>query len=116
MAAVTPGDLKRAIENRDASTLIGFYADDAVMRIIDRDHPPSAPLELNGRDEIATFYDDVCGRAMTHEVQSAVGDGERLAFTEACAYPDGARVFCQAMLTLSDGVIREQVNVQAWDA
>lgn len=33
--------LKRAIEGRDTSTLTGFYADGAVMRIIDRDNPPS---------------------------------------------------------------------------
>lgn len=108
--------LKRAIEGRDAGTLASLYADDAVMRIIDRDNPPSAPRELKGRTDIAAFFDDVCGRAMVHEVESGIEDDNRLAFTQACAYPDGTRVFCSAMLELADGKITRQTIVQAWDA
>jgi ketosteroid isomerase-like protein len=115
MTSVTTTQLKQAIEGRDARALTGFYADDAVMRIIDRDHPPSAPLELHGKGEIRSFYEDVCGRAMTHHVDSLVADHDHLAFTQACAYPDGARVFSTAMLTLADGLITDQTNVQAWD-
>jgi hypothetical protein len=118
MASITPvtaATLKQAIENREAQTLIGFYADNATIRIIDRDHPPSQPMELNGKTEIARYYDDVCGRAMTHRVDAAVADAQHLAFTQACAYPDGARVFCTAMLDLADGKIVRQVSVQAWD-
>jgi hypothetical protein len=116
MPSLTPRNLKRAIEHRDAGVLAGFYADDALLRIIDKDHPPSAPMELHGRAEIARFYDDVCGRAMTHKIESAVGDRDHLAFSETCAYEDGMRVFCTAMLTLQDGQIAEQTTVQAWDA
>ena len=107
--------LKQAIEGRDAGTLTGLYADDAVMRIIDRDHPPSAPRELRGISDIAAFFDDVCGRAMTHAIENGVEDGDRLAFTQACAYPDGTRVFCSAMIELADGKIARQTTVQAWD-
>jgi ketosteroid isomerase-like protein len=109
-------DLKAAIESRNAAGLIALYADDAVMRIIDRDNPPSRPRELKGRPAIAAFYDDVCSRAMTHEVENGVSDGRRLAFTQACAYPDGTRVFCSAMIETADGRITRQTNVQAWDA
>jgi hypothetical protein len=112
---VTAAGLKQAVENREAQTLIGFYADNATMQIIDRDHPPSKPMKLVGKTEIARYYEDVCGRAMTHRVDSAVGDANHLAFTQACAYPDGARVFCTAMLDLADGKIVRQVSVQAWD-
>jgi len=112
---VTAAGLKQAVENREASTLIGFYADNATMRIIDRDHPPSKPMELKGKTEIARYYEDVCGRAMTHRVESTVADAQHLAFTQACAYPDGARVFCTAMLELADGKIVRQTSVQAWD-
>lgn len=108
--------LRTAIEGRDAAGLIALYADDAVMRIIDRDNPPSRPRELKGRDAIAAFYDDVCSRAMTHKVENGVSDGRRLAFTQACAYPDGTRVFCSAMIEVADGKIARQTNVQAWDA
>jgi hypothetical protein len=109
-------DLKSAIEGRNAAALIALYADDAVMRIIDRDNPPSRPRELKGRDAIGAFYDDVCSRAMTHKVEAGVGDGKLLAFTQACAYPDGTRVFCSAMIELAGGKITRQTNVQAWDA
>jgi hypothetical protein len=30
---------------------------------------------------------------MTHLVEATVAEGNRLAFTQACAYPGGARVF-----------------------
>ena len=91
---INVASLKRAIEGRDADTLSGFYADNAVVRIIDRDNPPSKPRELKGKSAIAAYYDDVCSRAMTHQVETGVADGEHLAFTQACAYPDGTRVFC----------------------
>ena len=52
--------LKRAIEGRDAGALTGFYADNAVMRIVDRDNPPSKPRELKGKRAIAAYFDDVC--------------------------------------------------------
>jgi ketosteroid isomerase-like protein len=108
-------DIKQAIESRDAVGLAALYADDAVMRIIDRDNPPSRPRELRGREAIGAFYDDVCSRAMTHAVEAGVCDGDRLAFTQACAYPDGTRVFCSAMLELAAGKIVRQTTVQAWD-
>lgn len=114
--AVSIATLKRAIEERDARTLTALYADDAVMRVIDRDNPPSRPRELKGKNAIAAYYDDVCSRAMTHRVESAAADGDRLAFTQACAYPDGVRVYCAAMLEISGGKISRQTVVQAWDS
>ena len=108
--------LKRAIEGRDAATLSGFYADTAVMRIIDRDNPPSKPRELRGKGAIAAYFDDVCSRAMTHAVESGIADDDHLAFTQVCTYPDGTRVFCAAMLELNGGKISRQTVVQAWDA
>jgi ketosteroid isomerase-like protein len=113
---VTITALKRAIENGDAQALSGFYADGAVMRIVDRDNPPSRPRELKGKAAIAGFYDDVCARAMTHTIESSVADGDRIAFMQACAYPDGVRVMCSAMLDLANGKIVRQTTVQAWDA
>ena len=109
-------NLKSAIEGRNAAGLIALYADDAVMRIIDRDNPPSRPRELKGRGAIAAFYEDVCSRAMSHKVEAGVSDDRRLAFIQACAYPDGTRVFCSAMIEIEAGKIARQTNVQAWDA
>ena len=112
---VTGAALKRAIETRDAPALSSFYAEDAVVRVVDRNNPPSKPRLVRGRTAIATFFDDICSRAMTHDVTSSVADGNRLAFTQACAYPDGTKVLCVAMAELKAGKIAEQTIVQAWD-
>jgi ketosteroid isomerase-like protein len=113
--AVTGAAIKRAIEGRDGRTLAGFYADDAVLRVVDRNNPPSRPRVVKGRPAISTFWDDICSRAMTHKIETSITEGNRLAFTQACAYPDGAKVFCVAMLELKDGKIAHQTVVQAWD-
>lgn len=107
--------IKKAIEGRDGGMLSSFYTDDALMRVIDRNNPPSKPREIRGRAAISTFWDDVCSRAMTHKVDTTIADGNNIAFTQACAYPDGTKVFCAAMLELKNGRIARQTVVQAWD-
>ena len=83
--------------------------------MIDRDNPPSKPRSLKGRSAIAAYFEDVCGRDMTHKVEAGVAMGNRLAFTQSCAYPDGTKVYCSAMIDLKGGKIARQVVVQAWD-
>ena len=112
---VSSAGIKYAIKNRDGRMLAGMFADDAVMHVIDRDNPPSKPRVINGKTEIARYWDDVCGRAMTHTVEACVSEGNRLAFTQACAYPEGGKVFCVAMLELRGGKIVQQTAVQVWD-
>lgn len=118
MDALTVAALRRAIEGRDGVTLASFYADDAVVLIIDQNNPPSRPLEIRGRDAISAYYADVCGRTMTHRVDTAVAEGDRMLFNQTCTYPDGKLVFCAATLELqsTSGRIVRQVSVQAWDA
>jgi len=41
--------LRRAIEERDAETLIGFYADDAEVHTVNKNATPSSPQVLRGR-------------------------------------------------------------------
>jgi ketosteroid isomerase-like protein len=113
--AVTGATIKRAIEGRDGRMLASFYADDALLRVIDRNNPPSRPREVKGKAAIATFWDDICGRAMTHKVDTSIAQGEQLAFTQACTYPNGAKVFCLALVELEGGKIARQTIVQAWD-
>ena len=114
-AMVTGSALKRAIEGNDGPMLASFYTDDALVRVIDRNNPPSKPREVRGKAAITTFFDDICSRAMTHEVGSCVAEGNNLAFTQACAYPDGTKVLCLAMVELKAGKIARQTIVQAWD-
>lgn len=112
---VTGKAIKQAIETRDGRMLAGFYADHAVTRVIDRNNPPSRPREIKGKAAITAFWDDICGRAMTHRVDVSIAEGDKLAFTQACSYPDGARVFCASIVRLEDGLITDQTIVQAWD-
>lgn len=113
--AVSSAAIRQAIEGRDGRMLASFYADDATVRVIDRNNPPSRPREIRGKASIDTFWDDICSRAMTHKVETMLAEGNRLAFSQACAYPDGAKVFCLSTLELEDGKIARQTVVQAWD-
>jgi ketosteroid isomerase-like protein len=107
--------LRRAVEERDASSQLRFYADDAEVRIVDRDHPPRAPRVLRGKDAVREWIEDISARDMTHRVEHEVlGDG-RAAFTEACRYPDGTNVLCSAVLRLRDGEITQALVIQVWD-
>ena len=112
---VTGAAIKRAIESRDGRELASFYADDALLRIIDRNNPPSHPREVKGKAAIGNFWDDICSRAITHRVDTSIAEGNNLAFTQACSYPDGAKVFCAAIVELKGGKIASQTVVQAWD-
>ncbi len=104
-----------AAEGRDAETQLSMYGPDAAVTIADRINQPGAPQLLRGRDEIAGWLQDVCGREMSHHVQHRVGDAHGAAFSEACRYPDGTNVLCATVLRLADGQIAEQTVVQAWD-
>lgn len=112
---VTGASIKQAIEGRNGRMLASFYGDDAVLNVIDRNNPPSKPREVKGKAAISAFWDDICSRAMTHKVDVSIAEGDRLAFTQACAYPDGARVYCIAVVELKNGKIDHQTVVQAWD-
>jgi hypothetical protein len=109
------GALRRAIEGRDAEALVGFYADDAQIRTVNKNATPSSPEVLRGKEQIARYLRDVCGREMTHRVEDEVVGEGRVAFVEACEYPDGVRVLGAATLEVRDGKIVRQVNVEAWD-
>ncbi len=107
--------MKQAMEGADAAALGRLYAEDADMTIVDRDHPPGAPLRVNGRAAILAFWEDVCGRAMTHRVGREAIGSDRVAFVEECAYPGGCNVIAAMTLELREGQIARHLTVQAWD-
>jgi hypothetical protein len=107
--------LRQAIENLDANRLVSLYADDAEMLTVNRYTTPSSPKVLKGKEEIAEHLRDVCGRAMTHRVENEVIGEDRVAFNEACEYPDGTRVLAAMTLDVRNGKVVHQVNVEAWD-
>lgn len=107
--------LKAALENSDAASLLDLYADNATMKIVDRNRPPSSPMILEGRNNIEPFWRDVCSREMTHKVTQEVLSPDRVSFIEECLYPDGCRVLSAMTLNLRGGRIVEHLTVQAWD-
>jgi SnoaL-like domain len=107
--------LAQAIEARDAETITALYAEHATLTLLDRDHPPSNPLVLSGRQEIGAYYRDICGRNMGHQVLDAVSGSSGLAYTQHCRYPDGTRVVCTTVATVEGGRITGQTGVQVWD-
>ena len=107
--------MRRAIEGLDAEALVGLYADDAELLIVNKSTAPSSPRELRGKEEISEYLRDVCGRAMTHHIHSEVVGEDRVAFQEDCEYPDGMKVLAATTLDLRDGKVVRQVNVEAWD-
>jgi ketosteroid isomerase-like protein len=84
--------IKHAIETRNANMLSKLYTDDATLRVIDYNNPPSKPHEVRGRNAITTFWDDICGRAMTHKIDINATEGDRLTFSQSCTYPGGQGV------------------------
>jgi hypothetical protein len=107
--------LRRGIEERDAMTLLGLYAQDAELHVVDRNDQPSNPKIICGREAIGEYFADVCGRDMTHKIERLVVSENNAAFVQDCRYPSGARVRCIAVLDLKDGLITRQSGVQAWD-
>ena len=107
--------MRRAIEESDYDALVAFYADDAELRTVNKNSTPSSPQVLRGKEEISELLRDVCGRAMTHHVEDEVVGEDRVAFNEACEYPDGLRVLTASTLELREGMIVRQTNIEAWD-
>lgn len=112
----TISSIRKAVENRDAASLKALYAADAVITVVDTMNPPSKPRIIKGAADIGAFLEDVCGRDMTHTLDSGVVDGKHLAYVESCRYSDGTRVTASAMAELGPGGIVKQTIVQAWDS
>ncbi len=107
--------MRRAIEESDYDALVALYADDAELRTVNKNSTPSSPQVLRGKEEISELLRDVCGRAMTHHVEDEIIGEDRVAFNEACEYPDGIKVLTATTLELRGGKIVRQTNIEAWD-
>jgi hypothetical protein len=108
--------LRLRIERCDADQMLGFYADDVDLSIVDADSPQTPPVELYGRSEVAKHLRAVYGQKASHRVERVVVDEERVTFREACEYPDGSRVLVETALGVRNGKIVRQVDAVAKDA
>jgi hypothetical protein len=108
--------LRLGIERCDPDLVLGLYAEDAELSIVNADAPQGVPFELRGKAEIAKYLRAVFGQGATHRVEQEVFDEGRVTFREACEYPDGSLVGVATTLELRDGRIVRQVDVVAQDA
>jgi hypothetical protein len=105
------------IEACDPDLLLGFYADDARLSIVNTDIPHAPPFELLGKGEIAKHLRATFGQEASHRVERDADVGEdRVTLREACVYPDGGRVVVETTLEVRNGMIVRQVDVVASDA
>lgn len=105
------GALRHAIEYCDLDVMLGFYADDAELSIVNASVPQVSPFELRGKAEVAKHLRTTFGQKTSHRVEREVFDEDRVTFREACEYPDGGRVWVETTLELRDGKIVRQVEV-----
>ncbi len=108
--------LRLGIERCDPALILGFYADDAKLSIVNADAPQNSPFELRGKSEIAKHLRAVFGQETSHRVEREVVGEDRVTFREKCDYPDGSRIVVETTLEVHDGKIIRQVDVVANDA
>jgi hypothetical protein len=109
--------LRLGIERCDPDLLIGFYAADARLSIVNADAAHASPFELRGKGEIAKHLRVAFGPETSHRVEREAAIGEdRVTFREACEYPDGGRVLVETTLEVHDSKIIRQVDVVANEA
>ncbi len=109
------GALHRALEAHDLNSLMNLFADDAELRVVDKGHPPSSPMEFKGKKAIEQYYREIFDRHMSHTILQEVASDGSLAYTEDCEYPDGTHVLTNSMAELENNKIVREVDVQAWD-
>jgi hypothetical protein len=103
--------LRHAIEHCDLVVMLGFYAEDAKLCIVNADAPHASPFELSGKAEIAKHLRAVFGQKTSHRVGREVFGKDRVTFQETCEYPDGGLVWVESTLEAHDGKIFRQVDV-----
>ncbi len=108
--------LRHAIERCDPDLILGFYAEEANLSIVNAQAPRSSPFELCGKAEIAKHLRAAFGQKTSHRIQGEVVGEDRVTFREACEYPDGDRVLVETTLEVRDGKILRQEDVVTNDA
>ena len=110
--------LRLGIEWSDPDLVLGFYAEDARLSIVNAAAPQAPPFELRGKAEIAKHLRAIFGQGASHRVEQEgiVGEEDGVKFREMCEYPDGNRVVVETTLEVRSGKIVRQVDVVKRDA
>lgn len=106
---------KRAVEAMDLDAWAACFHEDGEWVEYRHDRPPSKPRVMAGRAEIVSFLPKVKASNGTLRIMDEMGAGGRFAFRAVVTLPDGGRMISHAMLFVDQGLIRRQVDVEAWD-
>jgi hypothetical protein len=110
------GAMRDAIERKDPDALIGFYSEDAELRIVHEAIPGGGAFELKGKAQIERYLRAVCDQDVTYAVRGEAVYGERsVTFVEACSYQKGAPISISTTLEVSGGLISRQIDVVKGD-
>ena len=115
LTAVDTYALKDAFESRDTDAQLELYADDAQVTIADPETQAGQPRQLNGKEEIRTWLEEINSRELTHTVTQTVSGDEGIAYVESCRYPNGGKVLSATVCETEDGLITKQTSVVTWD-
>lgn len=98
------GSLRHAIELRDQEAVLGFYAEDALVRVVYVDTSQRPVFEFRGRAQIGGYLRAIFDGDAVRRIGDEVSSEERtITFRETCEYADGTRVVVQTTLELGDG-------------
>ena len=97
--------LRHAIEHCDLELMLGFYAEDAELSIVNASVPQTSPFKLRGKAEVAKHLRATFGQNTSRRVEREVVDEEQVTFEEACKYPDGSRLLVKTTLEVRDGKV-----------
>ena len=109
------GAFKSAFEGQDLEAWAACFHADAEWVEYRHDRPPSKPHRMCGREAIAAYLPAVKAANLSLAIEDEMGTGGRYAFRVVVDRPDGSRVIEHVMLYVEDGLIRRQVDVEAWD-
>jgi hypothetical protein len=106
------GALRSAIEGKDPDALLGFYSEDAELRIVNAALPDGPAFKLKGISQIERYLRAVCDQEMTCVLEGEVIFGEEsIVFGQVCWYPEGNTVSVETTLEIGKGGIVRQTEV-----
>jgi hypothetical protein len=105
---------RKAWERRDLAYQLARYAPDADIRIVDPDHPPSAPRHVCGTSQILSWLLESEERDLDPEVTQLIDGGDRFAVSQRWHYADGTSVVAVSTAELQDALITTQHTIVTW--
>ena len=105
----------RAFIQMDVERVLEFYAEDAEWIEYTPDTPPRAPGRLAGKRAIRAYLRGVAESGIGLAISDEVVGQSRAAFTVTCDLGSRRRSIENVILTLRDGLIVRQVEVEVWD-